>query len=311
MFKILPLVYLFIVLFTSNTSYANDNYKIMVKVNDEIITNHDITKEKSYLSALNPTILNIPENEITKIAKQSLIREIIKEKEVLKYYDENYDSPGLSQLAKNLYKKLNINSQEEFKTYLEKYDLKIKDVLKKLAIENNWNTLIYQKYKDQIDIDKDKIKKNLELESSITKIEKLFLLSEIVFTVKNKKEYDDTYKKIVKTIKEEDFRSAATIYSLSDTAKFGGEIGWVGKSDISKEIYKKISNLKINEFTKPFKIGTGFLLINLDDVKEEERENNIEEKYNSLVTKELNRQLNQYSTIYYKKIEKQSFIYEY
>jgi peptidyl-prolyl cis-trans isomerase SurA len=161
MFKILPLVYLFIVLFTSNTSYANDNYKIMVKVNDEIITNHDITKEKSYLSALNPTILNIPENEITKIAKQSLIREIIKEKEVLKYYDENYDSPGLSQLAKNLYKKLNINSQEEFKTYLEKYDLKIKDVLKKLAIENNWNTLIYQKYKDQIDIDKDKIKKNL------------------------------------------------------------------------------------------------------------------------------------------------------
>jgi len=283
----------------------------MVKVNDEIITNHDITKEKSYLSALNPTILNIPENEITKIAKQSLIREIIKEKEVLKYYDENYDSPGLSQLAKNLYKKLNINSQEEFKTYLEKYDLKIKDVLKKLAIENNWNTLIYQKYKDQIDIDKDKIKKNLELESSITKIEKLFLLSEIVFTVKNKKEYDDTYKKIVKTIKEEDFRSAATIYSLSDTAKFGGEIGWVGKSDISKEIYKKISNLKINEFTKPFKIGTGFLLINLDDVKEEERENNIEEKYNSLVTKELNRQLNQYSTIYYKKIEKQSFIYEY
>ena len=128
--------------------------------------------------------------------------------------------------------------------------------------------------------------------------------------VKNKKEYEDTYKKIVNTIKEKDFKAAATIYSSSDTAKFGGEIGWVGKNDISKKIYKQISTLKINEFTKPFKIGTGFLLINLDNIKEELRENNIDEKYNSIVLKETNRQLNQYSTIYYTKIEQQSFIYE-
>ena len=310
MFKILPLIYLLVVLCSSNSSYGNDNYKIIIKVNDQVVTNHDITKEKSYLSALNPQILNIPEKEFEQIAKQSLIREIIKEKEVLKYYDVDYDSSDLSKLAKNLYKRLNINSVEEFEAHLEKYDLKLKDVLKKLAIEANWNALIYKKYKDQLNIDKDKIKNDLELQSSVTKIEKLFLLSEIVFMVKNKKEYEDTYKKIVDTIKEKDFKAAATIYSSSDTAKFGGEIGWVGKNDISKKIYKQISTLKINEFTKPFKIGTGFLLINLDNIKEELRENNIDEQYNSIVYKETNRQLNQYSTIYYTKIEQQSFIYE-
>ena len=311
MLKIITLIYLFITLCFSNMSYAKDSYKIIVKVDNEIVSNHDIEKEKKYLSALNPEILNISDDEFQKIARQSFIREIIKEKEVSKYYEIDYQSSKTIQIAKNLYTQLNFNSEEEFKTHLKKYDLSLNDVLKKLAIESSWNTLIYQKYKGKIDIDKDKIKKDLELESSIAKKEKFFLLSEIVFSANNKAEYDINYKKIVKTIREKNFRTAATIYGLSDTAKFGGEIGWFSKNDISEKVYNQISILKINEFTEPIKIGTGFLLINLDQVKEEKRESNMEEKYNKIVSKETNRQLNQYSTIYFKKIEKQSFIYEY
>jgi len=282
----------------------------VVKVNNQIISNYDIEKEKNYLSALNPKILNIPEKEIKKIAKQSLIREIIKEKEISKYYDVDYQSPKLIQIVKRLYTRLNIESEEDFKTYLEKYSLDLNDVLKKLAIETNWNNLIYQKYNNQIDIDKDKIKKRLELGFSNNKKEKLFLLSEIVFVAKDKEEFDDKYKKVIATIKEKDFSSAATIYSVSDTSKFGGEIGWVSKNDISEQIYKKISILKIDEFTQPFKIANGFLLISVNGIKEVEKENNLEEQYNSIVSKETNRQLNQHSLIYFKRIEKQVFIHE-
>ena len=310
MFKTLTLIYFFAVLAFNSVSYANESYKIVVKVNDEIISNHDIVKEKKYLSALNPEILNISEEEINEISKQSLIREIIKEKEISRFIDVDYQSPALIELAKNLYTRLNINSEEEFKAYLSKYDLNLKDVLKKLAVETNWNALIYEKYKDKINIDKDKIKKDLKLESSSAKKEKLFLLSEIVFAAKNQEEYEDNYKKILNTIKEKNFKSAATIYSISDTAKFGGKIGWVRKNDISKKIYKQISTLKINEFTNPLKIATGFLLISLDSTKEEVKKNNFEEQYNNIIIKETNRQLNQYSTIYFKKVEKKSFIYE-
>ena len=123
-------------------------------------------------------------------------------------------------------------------------------------------------------------------------------------------EYDDNYRKIIDTIKEKGFRSAATIYSSSDTAKFGGEIGWVGKNDISEKVYKQISGLQINEVSKPIKIGSGFLLLNLDSLKEVEREDNLEEKYNLIINNETNRQLNQHSTIYYKKIKSISFIYD-
>ena len=309
MSKILTSIFILIMLHTGNL-YADNKYKILVKVNDEIISNYDIEKEKSYLSALNPAILNIPEDEAQKIFKQSLIREIIKKKEISKFYDLDYRSPNLVNITTNLYTRLGINSEEEFKTYLAKYDLSLEDVYKKLTIETNWNALIYEKYKDRVNIDKEKIKKNLELEFSNPKKEKLFLLSEILFTAKDQKEYDNNYKKIITTIKEKDFKSAATVYSLSDTAKFGGEIGWVSKNDISEKIFNKVSNLKINEFTQPLKIGTGFLLINLDGIKEEKRNDNLEDKYNAIITKETNRRLNQYSNIYFKKIERQSFVYE-
>tara|TARA_B110000971_G_C19965252_1_gene479926 strand:+ start:238 stop:1173 length:936 start_codon:yes stop_codon:yes gene_type:complete len=310
MFKILTLIYLFISLCFNHVSYANETYKIIVKVNNKIISNHDIEKEKNYLSALNPQILDIEEDEFKKIAKQSLIREVIKEEEVSIYYKVDYQSPNLIKLAENLYTRLNINSEEEFEEYLKEYDLILKDVLKKISIEANWNNLIYEKFKDRINIDRDKIKKRLELENSLIKKEKLFLLSEIVFTAKNNEEYDDVYRKILNTIEEKDFKSAATIYSLSETAKFGGEIGWVSKNDISEKIYKKISNLKINEFIEPIKIATGFLLINLDNKKEKEKENNVEKIFNKVVSTEMNRQLNQYSTVYYKKLEKKSFVDE-
>jgi peptidyl-prolyl cis-trans isomerase SurA len=309
MYKILTLVYLLIIFFP-NLLYSNDGYKIIVKVNNKIISNHDIEKEKNYLSALNPNILNIPEDEVKKISKQSLIREIIKKKEISKYYDVNYESPELIQLAEKLYTRLNINSKEEFKVYLEEYNLNLKDVLKKIAIESNWNALIYERYKNQINIDKDKIKKKLELETFANKTDKLFLLSEIVFSAKDQEEYDSNYKKILGSIKERDFSSAATIYSMSDTAKFGGEIGWVSKNDISEKIYKKISILRVNEFTKPLKIATGFLLLSLDGIKEGYKESNLEEKFNKIISKERNRQLNQYSMIHFKKIERESFIYE-
>ena len=308
--KKLILIYFFIATCFSNIANSNDDYKIVVKVNNEIISNYDIEKEIRYLSALNPKILEISENEIKKIAKQSLIREIIKENEISKFYDVNYESPALIELAESLYSRMNVSSEEEFKIYLAKYDLNLNDVLKKLAIENNWNSLIYERYKNQINIDEDKIKENLEVEFTNNKTEKLFLLSEILFTAKNKEDFDINYKKILNTIQKKDFSSAASIYSLSDTAKFGGKIGWVGKNDVSKKIYKQISILEINQFTQPFKVATGFLLINLDDIKTREREINSKEVFNNIVIQETNRQLNQFSTIYFKKVKKQNFIYE-
>ena len=58
---------------------------IHVKVDDEIITNYDLKKESEYLKILNPNLNQISDVEILNLAKRSLIKEIIKRKEIEKF----------------------------------------------------------------------------------------------------------------------------------------------------------------------------------------------------------------------------------
>ena len=239
-----------------------------------------------------------------------MIREKIKENEILKYYKIDYKDPELATFAINIYKRLNIGDEIEFNAYLLKFDLSIDSVIKKIAIERAWNKLIYDKFKELITVDELKIREKLEKKIGKLEIEKSFLISEILFQSKNEKEYQETYNNIIKTIKESSFKSAASIYSISDTSINSGEIGWVKKNEISNLIYNELNTLNVGDFTQPIKVASGFLMIYLEDLKKEEQEINPEEEFKKIVMIEKNRQLNEYSIIYYKKIEKQTFINE-
>ena len=294
----------------SNVVIAENKYEIIININDKIITNFDVQKETKYLLALNPSLNNLPIKKMKEISKSSLIREKIKENEILNYYKIDYKDPELATFAINIYKRLNIGDEIEFNAYLLKFDLSIDSVIKKIAIERAWNKLIYDKFKELITVDELKIREKLEKKIGKLEIEKSFLISEILFQSKNEKEYQETYNNIIKTVKESSFKSAASIYSISDTSINSGEIGWVKKNEISSLIYNELNTLNVGDFTQPIKVASGFLMIYLEDLKKEEQEINPEEEFKKIVMIEKNRQLNEYSIIYYKKIEKQTFINE-
>jgi len=294
----------------SNVVIAENKYEIIININDQIITNFDVQKETKYLLALNPSLNNLPIKKIKEISKSSLIREKIKENEILNYYKIDYKDPELAKFAINIYKRLNIGDEIEFNAYLLKFDLNIDSVIKKIAIERAWNKLIFDKFKELITIDELKIKEKLEKKIGKLEIQKSYLISEILFQSKNEKEYQETYNNIIKTIKESSFKSAASIYSISDTSINSGEIGWVKKNEISNLIYNELNTLNVGDFTRPIKVASGFLMIYLEDLKKEEQEINPEEEFKKIVIIEKNRQLNEYSIIYYKKIEKRTFINE-
>ena len=133
-----------------------------------------------------------------------------------------------------------------------------------------WNQLIYDKFRYQIKIDKKKILK--EIKSSKNKSnEKIYLLSEIVFEIKNKDEFNEKKDKIEKSINEIGFKNSANIYSISDSSKFGGEIGWIAEKELSKKIFNEINNLEINQYTRPILTGSSFLILKIDDLKYEEK----------------------------------------
>ena len=294
----------------SNVVIAENKHEIIIKINNQIITNFDIQKETKYLLALNPSLNNLSTKQIKELSKNSLIREKIKENEILKYYKINYEDPELTKFVTNIYKRLNIGDEAEFNTYLSKFDMNINTVIKKIAIERDWNKMIFGKFKNQIVVNELKIKKNLEKKLDKSEIQTSYLISEILFQAKNEKEFEETYNDIIKAVDESSFKSAASIYSLSDSSINSGEIGWVKKNEISNSIYNELNKLNIGDITQPIKVASGFLIIYLEDVKKVEKEINTEEEFKKIVTTEKNRQLNEYSIIYYKKIKKQIFINE-
>ena len=301
-----------IILFSiiSNKSIYSSEVYVVSKVNNIIITNVDVENEYRYLIALNNDLKNIDKKKIMKLAKNSIIREKIKETELKNHFDLNKENKYIDRILVNFYKALDLKNEKEFINYLLNYDLLFDEVKKKIVIEAAWNDLIYTKYIDKIQIDEQKIKKKINKLISDKKRQNVYLLSEILYNENNAENNENKYKLIKKSIAEIGFKNTANIHSISDTAKLGGQIGWINESQLSKIIKKKIAKLKIGEYTEPITIPGGILIINLDNIKIQEENLDFDLEFNKQIIFEKNTQLNQFSKIYYNKINKNSNISE-
>ena len=290
--------------------FSMNDASIIAKINNEIITSHDLQVETKYLEALNPSLKDLTKDQKEKVAKESIIREKIKTNEIVKYYELGKDTNYLNKIIVDNYTKLGLKNEIEFKNYLSKYSLTIDDIKKKFEIEATWNTLIFQKYKDQVEIDVEKLKKKLNKEKSKLNKQEEFLLSEILFNAQNKKELEKKYKKILDSIKEIGFKNTANIYSISDSSKYGGSIGWININRISKMVSNELLKIKVGEFTKPINIPGGLLVLKLDDKRTNELEIDFDLELQKMIQYEKNKQLKQFSSIYYKKVKNNAEIYE-
>ena len=276
--------------------------KILLKVKNEIITNIDIQNEMQYLSALNNEVLTLDENTFYKLAKDSVIKERIKKNELVKYYDISKILEAYNDIFENFYKKMGYENENAFQNYLNNYDLKTEEIREKIKIETLWNELIYTKYASKINIDKEEIKAKIK-KNSYNKKSNEYSLSEIVFNIDLANELNERYEVINKSIKNIGFKNTANIYSLSDTAKLGGEIGWINENQLTKKIIDKIKSLKIGQWSTPLKISNGFLILKVNDKKISNVNIDMGEELKKAVNYETNKQLTQYSLIYYNKIK--------
>ena len=277
--------------------------KIIYNIGNEIITNIDIKREFKYLVALNNSLKELSKEKILNISNESIIREKIKKIEILKNFEEIKLSEEYYEiLLKNIYSRLNMKSIYEFEIYLKNYDLTINDIKIKITIDALWNELIIQKYKAQISINEIEIRKEILKNSKVQSKE--YQLSEIVFEVENKEEIEKKYKEVVKSIKEIGFENTAATYSFSASAKIGGDIGWINENSLNDNIKKNINSLEVGDITKPIVLSNGILILKLVNTKNLDTTIDIENELKKAINYERNRQLNQYSKIYYNKIKK-------
>jgi len=302
--KINVLIIMFILISLNIKNLHAIENKILFKIDNEIITSIDIYEEIKFLKIFNPEVVNLSENELLEISKNSILRDKIKKIEIMNYVKElKVDDKFLLRFIKNRYSNKGLDSIESFQNYLKDNGLNIKTVFEKIAIELIWNDVIFQKFQNKININKKKIKEEI-LKNPQQKIQKELSLSEIVFDVNQKSEFEQKYKKILLDIEQTGFKNAALIHSTSDTASVGGVIGWVKEDNLNKEITDLLKNLNKGQYSKPIRTSVGFLIIKIEDIKEYEIEFDLNKKIKEVIQFKTNEQLDQFSKIYFNKIKK-------
>jgi peptidyl-prolyl cis-trans isomerase SurA len=307
--KLKFILFLFLLILINFKSNTAENFYIVYKVNNEIITNSDIEKEYRYLVSLNNELKNLENQKIIKLSKESALREKIKKIELIKYFDLKTTNIDIDKYLENFYRNLNIKNKKEFEEYLENNNISLNYVQKKIEIEILWNQLIYDRYISQINIDKNQLKEKIKKLIN-TKKQKKYSLSEILFDKENNLNFEKKLENINQSISEIGFKNTANIYSISDSSKFGGKIGWIAEQKLSTKILEQLNTLEVGQYTSPVQVGSSFLILKIDEIEYENVIINEDEELNKMIQFETNKQLDQFSKIFYGKIKINSFINE-
>jgi len=300
-----------ILLFSLINLAKTDEIKILYKLENEIITNQDLIDELNYLVSLNNNLISLEKNKLNQIAVRSIIKEKIKYLELKKYFKIDENTKEIDDIVlKEINKRLRINSLENIEKHFSSYNLSLEQVKFKIRVELFWNKLIYDKYINKISINRKNLKKKVlnDLENKAFIDE--YFLKEILFNLEENENLEKKYLDIKNTIKNTGFENAANIYSVSDTSKFGGEIGWINKLQLSEKITKQLDKIEIGGLTNYIPVGNSYLIIKLDNKRKIKSEINLDEETEILIQKETDRQLNQYSINLFNKLKKNIFIYE-
>jgi len=309
MSKVKFILFLFLLLIISFKSNTAENFYIVYKVNNEIITNSDIEKEYRYLVSLNNQLKDLEKQKVIQLSKESALREKIKEIELAKYFDLKAIDIDIDNYLENFYKNLNIRNKNEFEEYLESNNISLNYVQKKIEIEILWNQLIYDRYIGQINIDKNQLKEKVKKLISKKK-QKKYSLSEILFDKKNNSNFEKKLENINQSISEIGFKNTANIYSISDSSKFGGKIGWIEEQKLSTKILEQLKTLEVGQYTSPLQVGSSFLILKIEEIKYENTIINEDEELNKMIQFETSKKLDLFSKIFYGKIKINSFINE-
>jgi len=291
-------------------SVVNSEIFIKAKIDNQILTNYDINNEKNYLLALNPNLRNLSDKDINRYAMDSLINENIKKIEIEKKFEILQNKDIIKKIIADLYSGIGITGINEFKDHLKNYNINLELVENKISIEVAWNDYIFNKFNKSVVIDEGKIRNKIKELSKKNKVENI-LLSEIIFTINENENLENKLGKIKNSIDKIGFEETAKIYSVSESKKNGGKIGWVYKTQLSNKISKQIEEVNIGELTNAITTPGGFILLKVVDRKNELLEINEEDQFNKAVNFEKNRQLTMYSTLYYKRVYNKSVINEF
>ena len=298
--KIINNIFIIFFLFCTTESIAKINNSIIISVGNLPITRLDLIKEMTLISILTKNKINNSNKETIKsIAVQSLIKRKVKEIEIKKFGIDTYNKKDLDRMILNA--SINAGTDKNgLRNIIEENNLNFENVKKRFEIDLKWNTLIFQLYKNKVVLNTSEIENKISSEIQKTQSKKLFLLSEIEVNQSEKNHI--ILKNIFDSIKNEGFENTAKKFSISKSAEYDGNIGWIDQKDLSKKIYENVVSLKTNQISKPIYFDNTIVIIK--KVGEKVFEKDINKIKDKVVRMEKEKKLQMFSKAHYANLEK-------
>ena len=298
--------------FFTNVNFGlAEKVSIIYVIENSPITNVAISNEIKYLLLINKKLNEVSKEDMVQYATKSILKEKIKEIELKKYYKFGENNKIIDQNLNTFIQRFNITNNDIFYDLINEIGLSKEFIKKKIEIEFLWNQLIVQLYADKISIDENKLRNKFKKKiNSSSNLLMEYLLYEITFSPNTMEDFKKEYEKIKKSIEEIGFESSANIFSNSSSAKLGGKIGWVNENQLSKSIINNIQNLNLGEYSESINIPSGNIILMIKDKREIKNKLSLEDELKKAISQETNKQFTQYSSIYFKKVELNTQIYE-
>lgn len=298
-------LFLIIFLFVTNKSFAKIESTIVLKIENEIISNYEVKNKILTSLIMNGQEINQKNIDNNKRqALESLILFKLKKIELSKYDFENN--------PKQVNDYLNLISSNDIKKLKERFkgnNLDYNIFLEEIETQFKWQKLIYKIYSNQIDIDETSIDlKVREITENQKKIEQL-RISEIEVMSNNDESDKEKVLEIISSIKNEGFEKSAMKYSISLTSEKKGDLGWIESKSLSPKIYSLISKMKIGEVSKPIKTQNTIVFLKVLDKRLFEPEKiDLVKLREKLINDRKNELFNLYSRSHLSKLKNTSLI---
>jgi len=303
MIKKLAIFFFYFLIFPNNL-LANLNNKIILKINNEIITSYEL--KNKIISTLILSNTEINQENINKLKKQSLeslINNKLKYLEISKYKVES----NKNQLN-NYLNSISKNNLEKLKEEFEEYNLDFKMFVEEIETQLKWQKFIYNIYSKKIILDYEAIDKEVYNLNKNLNVEEELNLSEIEILRGNKAD-NESISKLIEKINSIGFEKAALSESVSNTSDKNGKLGWISSKSLSEQIFENVNGLKVGEISKPIIRADSILILKLNDRRKLKKEKiDLTKLKQNLIDKKKNDLFNLYSNSHLSKLKNSSFI---
>lgn len=300
--KVLISIILFLFLSTNLFSFEN---KIIVKVNNDIITSFDLkNKIRTILFLANQSINQENINKTKIAALKQMINLKLKNQEIKKYMINVSEKEVLMNLSE-----ISNNNIDNLKLNFSKNKLDFNLFIDEAKIEIGWRKLIYSLYNNKIDFDENEINEELKKISLERSKNVVYKISEIKISFKDQVEKSKKIEEIQDQIKIRNFKDVALRYSESGTSSNGGDLGWINEDVLSETVLKTIEKMTIGEVSLPITNLNSVIFLKLTDKKIDTAEiKNIGKIKDDLINLKKNELFELYSNSHLSKIKNSAFI---